>query len=1154
VGAACLSCGAAHPAGARFCSSCGAALQQTCRGCGAEQPAAAAFCSVCGIALREDARRAADSAGERRERRVVTVLFADLAGSTALAERLDAEELRELQGELFELVDSEVEKFGGTSEKFVGDAVLAVFGIPQAHEDDPERAVRAALAAQASFAAFAARVRARHDSVIGLRVGVNTGEVVAGREAAARGELMVSGDAVNVAARLQQGAEPGDVLVGRRTHAATSRTISYTQRDAVHAKGKQSPLPAWAAVAPHREWPTTVRGFGGVTAPVVGRDEELAVLAAVAARARRESAPQLVTLFGQAGVGKSRLLAELVDRLPDARLLQGRCVPYGEGVTYRALAEAAKTHAGVLETDPAEVALGKLRSAVESVVPAEHVAGVVEAAARTIGFALPNAPAVTDPREAGRRLEEGWARFVAALGRDRLTILAVEDVHWASSALLDLLEQLVERLDDAQVVLVCTARPEFLEGRPTWGAGRQNATTLALAPLSSSASEELVLSLLGKARVPEEVRLRVLESAEGNPFFLEEMLNMLIDEGALERRDGEWASTGRLADVSIPDSVHGVIAARIDLLGAAERDALRRCSVVGRIFWPAAVDVDEHVVASLSRSGLVSDHADSVMAGMREFGFKHALTRDVAYATLPRPERRLLHRRVAEWIQDVAPDGGVEAAELAAYHYGQAIAYGEHDPAVSRRAFELLLQASEAALERAALETARTQLAQALDLAADDRQRARAQLGSARLEQIEGRNEEALQRLDLVERLVGADDRELRSEALGWRSRVCWLTGRWDEALASANAAVTALEGLPESPQLARALARRSQIEMLKHHPDAIGHAGEAIAVARRVGDSFAEVNARINLFTEQATRGVAADPDELFAVVRLARDAGAFEEVYRAIINFVWSAIGYLPVDRIESVEQEARRLVAEVPAPHSIGAYLQLTDAVMLLVPAGRWTEAEALVAEHPDGPELATVRLLWLWLTGGLALRRGRMATAGERLAELRSLALASGEPQRIVPMACVVLPWLMLLGEPDELRSLATHVVDSLDAQWPSVLTVVPIVRTLAAAGETDLLARVAESLRRTPYVSAKLESSLATADGLFAFRQGRFDRAIERLTTAAETEQAMGYLYDGACLQLDLAAAHAAAGNATAAEELRERAAALLDRLGCVNAF
>ncbi|TMK71380.1 MAG: hypothetical protein E6G49_09535, partial [Actinobacteria bacterium] len=566
---ACASCGAAHPIGARFCSSCGAPLQRTCPGCGSEQPATATFCSVCGMALRDDARRAPATAGDRQERRVVTVLFADLAGSTALGERLDPEEVRELQGELFAVVNSEVEKYGGTSEKFVGDAVLAVFGIPQAHEDDPERAVRAALAVQASFGSFSSRVRDRHGADVALRIGVNTGEVVAGREAAARGELMVSGDAVNVAARLQQSAEPGDVLVGQRTHSATYRAISFEPYGDVEAKGKQDPLSAWVAVSAAAEQEARPRGVAGLTAPMVGRDEELAVLTALAGRVERERAPQLITLFGPAGVGKSRLLAEIVERLPGSRLLKGRCLPYGEGVTYWPLAEAAKTHAGILETDSAEVALAKLRAAIEAVVPEEYVERVLEAAAWTTGFSLPNVVSVADPREIGRRLGDAWTRYIAALGREQLTVVAVEDVHWGSSALLDLLEQLAESLVDTRVLLVCTARLELLEVRPTWGAGKQNATTLSLAPLSPAESEELVVSLLGEAQVPGEVRGRILDSAEGNPFFLEEMLNMLIEEGALERQNGAWNSTERLANVSIPDSVHGVIAARIRVLEAA---------------------------------------------------------------------------------------------------------------------------------------------------------------------------------------------------------------------------------------------------------------------------------------------------------------------------------------------------------------------------------------------------------------------------------------------------------------------------------------------------------------------------------------------------------------------------------------------------------
>jgi class 3 adenylate cyclase len=297
----CGSCGAEQPPDARYCSACGASLREACPSCGAEATPGAAFCSACGTPLR--ARRAVT---DREERRVVTGLFADDAGSTALGERIDAEELRALQGELFALVNAEVERFGGLSEKFVGDAVLAVFGVPFAHDDDAERAVRAALAMRDSFRTLERYVLRRHGVEIGLRIGVNTGEVVAGREAAARGELMVTGDAVNVGARLQQRAEPGQVLVGERTHAATRRSIDYAGAGTAPAKGKREPLAAWEAIAAVA--PPGARGAQGLSAPMIGREEELVVLRALATRVEREQAPQLVTIYGHAGVGKTRLL------------------------------------------------------------------------------------------------------------------------------------------------------------------------------------------------------------------------------------------------------------------------------------------------------------------------------------------------------------------------------------------------------------------------------------------------------------------------------------------------------------------------------------------------------------------------------------------------------------------------------------------------------------------------------------------------------------------------------------------------------------------------------------------------------------------------------------------------------------------------------
>ena len=817
---------------------------------------------------------------------------------------------------------------------------------------------------------------------------------------------MVSGDAVNVAARLQQHAQPGEVLVGQRTQAATSRVVSYREREALEAKGKSEPVRAWVAESAAAEQEVPPRGMAGLTAPLVGRDEELAILTAVAGRVEREHTPQLVTLFGAAGVGKSRLLAELVDRVPDARVIRGRCLPYGEGITFWPLAEAAKAHAGILDNDPADVALAKLRAAVESVVPEGQAERVVEAAAWTIG--LGSSPG-TDPIEVVRRLNEGWARYVGGLGREQLTVFAVEDVHWASSALLDLLEQLADNLADTRILLVCTARLELLENRPTWGAGKQNASALTLAPLSAGEATELISSLLGESQVPPDVRERVLASAEGNPFYLEEMLTMLIEEGALERQNGGWSSTPRLADVSIPDSVHGVIAARIDLLDESPREGLRRCSVVGRVFWPSAVGVEEDVIASLVRSGLVTDSLDSVVAGMREFSFKHALTRDVAYASLPRPERRELHRRVGEWVQEVAPDRSGETVELAAYHFGQALAYGEDDPAVSRRAFELLYAASVSAYGRGAFAAARTRLEDALELASR-RSRSGARRDRARPAGHDGSRARPASSSTSTPPRPGSARRTpscARTRSACARGSA-WLSGRWDEALASATEAVNALDGLPESPQLARALARLSQIEMLKQQPQSIETAQQAIEVARRVGDPFAEVNARINIFTQRSTAGVAPDPDEVLSIIDAAVEAGEYEEGYRAIVNLIWSTTGYLHVERIEQVVAEARARLADVPAPRSIGPYLDISVVMGLLVPTARWDEADAQLDRLRGNEPGTTMLLVFLGVEGALAARRGR--EAGEFLDRLRPLALASGEPQRIVPMAAVVAPWL------------------------------------------------------------------------------------------------------------------------------------------------
>ena len=571
--------------------------------------------------------------------------------------------------------------------------------------------------------------------------------------------------------------------------------------------------------------------------------------------------------------------------------------------------------------------------------------------------------------------------------------------------------------------------------------------------------------------------------------------------------------------------------------------------MIGRSFWPVAVGVDEDVIDSLRGTGLVSDSAESAMGGMREFAFKHSLTRDVVYSTLPRPERRDLHRQVAEWVQEVARDRGVEAAELAAYHYGEALRYGEDDPAVTRRAVDSLLTAGDAAISRADLDAARAHLERALKFADDDA-RPTAHLVHSRLEYIEGNLEGVLRELELIEAQLGPEDAELRSEMLGWRSRVSWLTGRWDETFSSANAAVAALDGLPESPQLARALARRSQIEMLKHHDDAIPHAEEAIAVARRVGDLFAEVNARINLFTEQASWGIAPDPDELLAIVDLAREAGVYDEAYRAIVNFLWSAPGYIPLDEAERAAVEARRHLGDVTPPSSIAFYVELSRVNMLSLSAGRWHEVDEVIGTPDEAVKtMATNRIVWLALVGGMAMRRGDLQAAQAPLEEVRSMALATGEAQRIVPMACVVVPWLVVAGRSEELRSLVEEVTTTLDGRWPATQTAVPMVRGLAAANEATLLQQTVDSMRRTPSDghAAMLLTTMTAGEGLLALLQGQADDAVERLTAAVDSEREAGFVYDAACLELDLARALEAQGRADAASEARARAASVLGR-------
>ena len=1092
------------------------------------------------MALQPGARRGGATI-DHEERRVVTILFADLAGSTALGERIDPEDLRALQGELYTFMDDEVVRFGGTTEKFAGDAILAVFGVPQAHEDDPERAVRAALAIRARFGAFAGRVATAHGGAVGIRLGVETGEVVAGRDAVSRGELMVTGDVVNVAARLQQLAAPGEILVGERAHAATQRAIGYGGRRLLEHEGEVRAGAGLGCAGSGRGRRPEGRG------PFVGRGDELALLRLAASRVVRERRPQLVTVFGQAGVGKSRLVSEFADALDGARVLTGRCVPYGDGITYLPLAEVAGALAGIREDEPAEAAIAKLGRAVAETVPAEQRATVTEALGWTMGLSLPGRSAgLGSGGEARAALHEAWTTYLTLLGREGLLVLVIEDVHWASESLLDLLEHLTAGLEDTAVLLVCPARPELLDLRPTWGTGRLDVSAVTLGRLTDADSEGLLHALLGASEIPDEVADRILQPADGNPFYLEEMLAMLVERGAIARRDGGWVATEALSETSVPDSIHGVIAARLDLLEAAER---RPCGAARS--WAACSGRRPSAwtrtfVAGLGRRTLVSESPDSAFSGRREFVFKHALTHEVAYATLPRYERGELHRRAAEWLAEAVPDRQAETTELIAFHFDEALRWGDEAEGLRERAYAAALSAGDSAFRRGTPGAARRLLGRALELAATPVERAPALVLAAHVEIHEAQYERALEHLAEAVGTAGSEgDVQLLADALGLRARASWLRGQWTAALEAAETAVASLDGEPESPSLARALGRLAQLQMLRALPSAEATSLEAIEVARRTGERAAEANALINLFTARSNCGLLPEAGEVAAVVDLARAAGAHDEATRAVVNYLWAASVVRPLAGVEQFVSNMTPSLERGLAAEQYGYYLELSLGALVYVPMGRWDAADDVLA-HGE-PSVATNRLVWLWLVTGLALRRGDLELVDHHLPELRASALASEEPQRIVPMVGVAIPRAVVAGDRKDASNLAQIVLGLRRSQYSLSAPALAAVRGLAALGDREALELIVDALAAAPDETCVVTG---TALAAVAALEDQHDDAATELLTVEQTLRRLDRHYDAACVALDRAASLERLGDERGAGEARDRANALLVPLGC----
>ena len=680
---------------------------RACSSCGEENPESARFCHACGNPLEEEA--------SERFRRTVTILFSDVVDSTGLGERLDPETLSHILTDYFEGVRPVVERHGGILAKFIGDAVMAVYGLTELHEDDALRAVRTAVEMRETLARLNEKFEQRYSVVLATRTGINTG-TVAGK-GLVPDRNFVAGDAANIAARLQQAAEPGEILLAGSSYRLVRGSVEAEPVESVGLKGKQMPV----AVFRLTKVVSMTEPAPRLDAPLVGRQDSLAQLEWALERAVTEKSCRLASIVGEPGIGKSRLAHEFVARLGEqATVLQGRCLPYGEGITFWPLAAMVKQAAGIREGDGADDAVAKLAALVE---PEDDARTVAEAIAQLTGLL-----------ETKGAVEEGfWAvrTLFARLARDRPLVVMLDDAQWAEPTLLALVENVARHTASVPILLLCVGRPELLERIPGWNQSLGKSTTLRLEPLDEAASDRLIAELLGEDQSALDVRDRIAQAAEGNPLFVEQMISMLIDDGLLVKENGHWVAVGDFGTISVPPGIHALLAARLERLDAEERAVLGRAAVIGQIFYIGALEALAPTALSgripsrlleLAQKELVRPcQSDFVDEGA--FEFRHLLIRDAAYDAVSKESRADLHERFADWFEASAGDRSAEYAEIVGWHLEQAHRYlselgstGERGDELARRAADRLAAAGWTASARGDVSAGVTLRSRALDL------------------------------------------------------------------------------------------------------------------------------------------------------------------------------------------------------------------------------------------------------------------------------------------------------------------------------------------------------------------------------------------------------------------------------------------------------
>jgi len=1091
----CSRCGRPASAQDRFCGGCGTELTVSCARCGRRLPMDVAFCTGCGAAR-------ADLGGQPplnriEDRRPVSVLFVDLIDFTHRSERADPEQVREMQTAFFTAARRVIGQYGGVVEKYIGDAVMALFGAPIATETDAVRCVRAGLEVQRVLARYAPA----DAGGLRFRVGVATGEALVD-VAAARdgGQAIVAGDVVNTASRLQSVAPPGGVLVCGTSYAATKSAIHYAEQPPVTLRGRSTPTEVWLALSPMQR---TQPDREIDATPLVNRHHELGLLVNALHRALGDRVPQVVTVLGRAGIGKSRLVRELYrhsERLLNANVCwrTGRCPPFGENVTYAALADIVKAQAGILDTDSAEAARERLDTALHAMVGPEEAARLAVALRPLVGL--------TGTQLAAEELASAWRRFVMALASQQPTVLVFEDLHWADESMLRFVELLSGWVREVPLLLLCTARPELVEREPTFGSGAAGALTITLPPLRSSEIATMYAHLLGQATFPADVLDPLVELADGNPLYAHEYTRMLIEQGTLHPSGEQWwLETGE--DLPMPESVHAVIANRVDLLDPADRTVLQAAAVVGMQFWPGAVaaalarpvDTIERSLRLLEKRDLIHEQATSTMAGQPEYRFGHVLVRDVCYQRLPRTERVARHERTADWLDSVSASRSTDLAEVLAYHrytaHEIARTLGADATRYAPSARNALYRAARRAYALHALEIAAVHVGRALSLCSeetDETERLRLELFAAEIAFyasgdafLTGGGTEQL--TQLAERLYAAGDRGQAARAWTLLGQVAWLRADRPTALSYLDRAVELFDDLPDTLERAEAYAELGRLHMLNYeHDPAVAAASVAVEIAERLGLAEISANARITMGMARYFAGNRGGLTDLYAALEQSRPHLPLT-VRRVIQNLAYTmweegdwAGSRAMLEESSSVGVPGMQFLSTGYSLDAQGAHF-----------AGDWNQlmaaTEAAPGDDPGEWDLHG-RALRTWI--GVLRAPGQPASEPDEVAELLDSAHHSGFHRLLWTAFAHSALCRALQGRPAD----AAELLGELTRSWRRVRAITSGEWIDAAAYAGALAGRdacvavadmLAEVRHRTPWVEASVRTvtaGLASADG------------------------------------------------------------------------